>query len=178
MDLNHRSSGHEPDEITKLLHSATGIPRLELGSRQSKCLVIPLHHIPMSILNQARLPLTIIPKIVCSATQLISLSFEERPLTSYQSLKDQNLRHDQYMQRQPAFQTCKRMLPLIFFSCFIWQNWLERRTDDFSYTLSFKQLHIKLHYLAFHLLHTCHSMHWNGLFSTGASIVVAKSFVH
>ncbi len=28
-------------------------------------------------------------------------------------------------------------------------NWLERHTSDFSYTLSFEQLHIKLHYLAF-----------------------------
>lgn len=28
-------------------------------------------------------------------------------------------------------------------------NWLERHTSDFSYTLSFEQFHIKLHYLAF-----------------------------
>jgi hypothetical protein len=41
----------------------------------------------MSILNQAGLPLTIINKIVYSATQPVSLSFGELPLTSYQSLK-------------------------------------------------------------------------------------------
>ena len=28
-------------------------------------------------------------------------------------------------------------------------NWLEWHTSDFSYTLSFEQFHIKLHYLAF-----------------------------
>lgn len=53
---------------------------------------------------KAGLPLTIINKIVYSATQPVSLSFGELPLTSYQSLKNQNLWHDQYMQRQPTVQ--------------------------------------------------------------------------
>lgn len=41
-------------------------------------------------------------------------------------------------------------------------NWLERHTSDFSYTPSFKRLHIKLHYLAFPPF-TClpeHALKW------------------
>lgn len=46
MDLNHRSSGHEPDEITKLLHSATGISRVGLKMTGSKPVVLPITPYP------------------------------------------------------------------------------------------------------------------------------------
>ena len=93
MDLNHRSSGHEPDEITKLLHAATGITGFEpVKIRQSKCRALTTWRYPYEYFNfKADLHPTIINKIVYSATQPVSLSFGELPLTSYQSLKDQNL---------------------------------------------------------------------------------------
>lgn len=83
----------------------TGISRFGLKMTGSKPVVLPITPYPYEYFNfKADLHPTIINKIVYSATQLMSLSFGELPLTSYQSLKDQNLWHDQYMQRQPTIQ--------------------------------------------------------------------------